>query len=384
MTFRKSKFWSLLLAYLFFLSALGMPPLVHVQDANAAKGLLPYPKFKAYVSGTSTPLAGGKLYTYLPGTTTPTTTYTTAAGTVANANPVVLDSNGEADVWFTGVIKLVLTDSADVTIWTKDNIGVFDNVSVTGNITGDGTGTISGFSWVNITVVDNSVTPAKLYNVSGTPSSTTFYWGDNTWRGVTDNSVTPAKLQYTGTAPDNTAYYRGDGVWSTPASDAMADNSVTPAKHYSTSGTPDNTTFYRGDGTWKKGMGYTLQAQSTTYDPIDGTTVYFGAFATTPTATNAISKIYIPVAGTITYTRIYSYASNTTGSNEAWLMYLRLNDSTDTLIDNVAAAASSRVFENIGMSVAVAQGDYVEIKVVNPTWATNPKSVFFSGVIYIE
>jgi hypothetical protein len=38
------------------------------------------------------PLAGGLIYTYAAGTTTPQATYTTSAGNIANANPIVLDS----------------------------------------------------------------------------------------------------------------------------------------------------------------------------------------------------------------------------------------------------------------------------------------------------
>jgi hypothetical protein len=70
------------------------------------------------------PLAGGKLYSYAAGTSTPLATYTTRAGTIANTNPVILDANGEADVWSTpGVLyKFVLKNSADATQWTVDNV----------------------------------------------------------------------------------------------------------------------------------------------------------------------------------------------------------------------------------------------------------------------
>lgn len=69
------------------------------------------------------PLTGGKLYTYIAGTTTPLATYTDAGGGTANANPVVLDANGEADVYLgPSSYKLVLKNSADVTQWTKDNV----------------------------------------------------------------------------------------------------------------------------------------------------------------------------------------------------------------------------------------------------------------------
>ena len=40
------------------------------------------------------PLAGGLIYTYAAGTTTPQATYTTSAGTTAHTNPIVLNSAG--------------------------------------------------------------------------------------------------------------------------------------------------------------------------------------------------------------------------------------------------------------------------------------------------
>jgi len=73
------------------------------------------------------PLSGGLLYTYSAGTTTPLTTYTTSAGSVANTNPIVLDSAGRPpnEIWLTGgySYKFVLKTSASVTIWTMDNLG---------------------------------------------------------------------------------------------------------------------------------------------------------------------------------------------------------------------------------------------------------------------
>jgi hypothetical protein len=73
-------------------------------------------------------LTGGKLYTYAAGTTTPQTTYTTGAGTVAWANPIVLDAAGRVpssgEIWLTdgSQYKFVLKDSNDVLIATYDNI----------------------------------------------------------------------------------------------------------------------------------------------------------------------------------------------------------------------------------------------------------------------
>lgn len=79
-------------------------------------------KFAAYNSA-GAPLSGGKLYTYSAGTTTPLATYTTQAGGTANANPVVLDASGRADVWLSSSsYRMILKDASDVTIWDVDNI----------------------------------------------------------------------------------------------------------------------------------------------------------------------------------------------------------------------------------------------------------------------
>lgn len=72
-------------------------------------------------------LTGGKLYSYAAGTTTPQTTYTNAAGTVANSNPIILNASGRVptgEIWLTDglVYKFALYDANDVLIATYDNI----------------------------------------------------------------------------------------------------------------------------------------------------------------------------------------------------------------------------------------------------------------------
>lgn len=75
-----------------------------------------------FLDANGNPLAAGKLYTYAAGTSTPKTTYSDSGGT-SNANPVILDAGGFADVWLgTGAYKFVLKSSADVTQWTVDDI----------------------------------------------------------------------------------------------------------------------------------------------------------------------------------------------------------------------------------------------------------------------
>ena len=72
------------------------------------------------------PLAGGLIYTYQAGTSTPLATYTDNGGTVANANPIVLDSSGRVpyEIWmFTGYsYKFVIQTSSGASIQTLDNL----------------------------------------------------------------------------------------------------------------------------------------------------------------------------------------------------------------------------------------------------------------------
>jgi hypothetical protein len=79
-----------------------------------------------FFTNNGVPLAGGLLYVYNAGTTTPLTTYTSSSGATANTNPIVLDSSGRVpeQIWLTNGIaaKFVLKTSADVQIWAKDNI----------------------------------------------------------------------------------------------------------------------------------------------------------------------------------------------------------------------------------------------------------------------
>ena len=103
--------------------------------------LAPTPKLQ-FFDANGAPLAGGLLYTYEAGSTTPLATYTDSTGVSANTNPIVLDSRGEANVWLSFVAyKLALYTSAGVLIWTVDNISTNgSNLPVT-DFTGDGTTT---------------------------------------------------------------------------------------------------------------------------------------------------------------------------------------------------------------------------------------------------
>jgi len=89
---------------------------------------VPYPNVKPQFNDVNgVPLSGGLLYIYAAGTSTPATSYSDPALTTPNSNPIVLDSRGEASVYFAdGSYKFVLKDSLDVTVFTEDNITLED------------------------------------------------------------------------------------------------------------------------------------------------------------------------------------------------------------------------------------------------------------------
>ena len=77
------------------------------------------PLFETMLDNNGIPLAGGLIYTYSAGTTTPLATYTDATGATPASNPIVLDSAGRppnGGVWGSGVYKFILKTSAGVQV----------------------------------------------------------------------------------------------------------------------------------------------------------------------------------------------------------------------------------------------------------------------------
>jgi microcystin-dependent protein len=91
-----------------------------------AVNLSPIGNGQQFFDNNGVPLNGGLLYTYQAGSTTLLTNYTDINGSIANSNPIVLDSSGRCttEIWLTYGLnyKFVLKTSAGTTIGTYDNI----------------------------------------------------------------------------------------------------------------------------------------------------------------------------------------------------------------------------------------------------------------------
>jgi hypothetical protein len=86
-----------------------------------------------FIDANGLPLASGTVGFYFPGTLNPKPTYQDAAGTIANTNPVTLDSRGQALIWGSGVYRQIVKDASGVTIW--DQVTEDSNAGLMGNLT---------------------------------------------------------------------------------------------------------------------------------------------------------------------------------------------------------------------------------------------------------
>lgn len=117
-------------------------------------------------SSPSLPLAGGKVYTYAAGTTTPQATYTDNTGNTQNANPVILDANGAASIWLSGSYKFVIEDASGNIIKTVDNISAFATAAA-GGLTTEST-------IASAATTDLGTASGNIIDITGTTTITSF------------------------------------------------------------------------------------------------------------------------------------------------------------------------------------------------------------------
>lgn len=123
---------------------------------------------------------------------------------------------------------------------------------------------------------------------------------------------------------------------------------------------------------------------TTSFNPADATTYYYGLGASPGTATD-LHKIRIRKASTIISATVNVIVVGTLGSAETSTHFIRLNDTTDTTISTAFQYDMLvETFQNTALSIGVVPGDYVEFKTVTPTWVTNPTTVFFAWQLMLE
>lgn len=122
--------------------------------------------------------------------------------------------------------------------------------------------------------------------------------------------------------------------------------------------------------------------------PADATTYFLGgdvAAAATSWAsliTFADGSFPVPVACRITRVFIKVKVRTVLGTNELVTLSVRVNDTTDYAIGTMAWNGASAELSNVAMSINLNAGDTIALKIVTPTWVTNPTGVSVFGYFY--
>ena len=149
------------------------------------------------------PLSGGKLYTYVAGTTTPQTTYTSISGVVANENPIILNSEGRVsgtnEVWLDIAVayKLILKTSADVQLWSADDLSGIAGLGSALPVASGGTGSTT--LTLNNVLLGNGTSAVQL--VAPGTSGNLLTSNGTTWASVAAAGVTTFSAGTTGLTP---------------------------------------------------------------------------------------------------------------------------------------------------------------------------------------
>lgn len=119
--------------------------------------------------------------------------------------------------------------------------------------------------------------------------------------------------------------------------------------------------------------------------PADGSTMYFGGQISNEVMTiwAGHRRLYVPQKCRIRAIHFYFYAL-TVGTNETIHADLRVNGTTDYSIADVSSTDAFRIFSNDALDIPMKLGDYFEIKMTFPTWATNPENVYELGFVLAD
>ena len=287
------------------------------------------------------PLTGGLIYTYLAGTSTPATTYTTREGTANNTNPIVLDAAGRtpAEIWLDGGVlyKFVLKSSTYVQIGSYDDIpAINDTTSISNLITVAGTNALTGLATPALGgyatgaqfsfIAQNTNTAAVTIDIDtlGVKSITKFGTTPLAANDIVAGAL--VLIEYDGTrfqflnAPNNTFRYI---VESTTVSATAATGTINydvgtqSILYYTTNASANWTMNFRASSTATlNSLMSTGQTITVTFLATQGATAYYNSAVTidgnavTPKWQSGIA----PNAGNINSVDSYTYAIIKTGS----------------------------------------------------------------------
>jgi hypothetical protein len=129
---------------------------------------------------------------------------------------------------------------------------------------------------------------------------------------------------------------------------------------------------------------YTITIPSAIFTVADGTTYHVGNSDGGNKTDFDREKVYIPVAGEIYGFVVKVRVAGTLASTENVTHQVRLNGTTDVGSTLGTWDAVNGWHAQSGMATNVSAGDFVSLKVVTPTWVTDPTSTQVGGQIIIK
>lgn len=138
--------------------------------------LTPQPRLR-FFDAEGVPLQGGKVYTYAAGTTTPKDTYTDQSGNTPNSNPVDLDNDGGASIWFDGAYKIDVKDADGDSLpgYPVDNVNIYDLID---------------WSGLTATIADLNATDTSTVSITTTSTITLSQRGKTLLCNATSGAIT--------------------------------------------------------------------------------------------------------------------------------------------------------------------------------------------------
>lgn len=163
-------------------------------------------------------------------------------------------------------------------------------------------------------------------------------------------------------------------------------NNVETTTNKSDSYTASSTTTYANTKALVDGLASRssfLSLKGLNFSPADGQNYHF-VDSEAPNINATIYRFYCPSDLIIKKAYVSFFVFTTPASTETSSIYIRVDNTTDTLISNAVQPSSTNTFvSNTSLNLSVSAGSYFNIKWTTPTWATNPTNMQINAVLEI-
>jgi hypothetical protein len=189
------------------------------------------------------PLAGGKIFTYQAGTSTPQATFTDSGGLTPNQNPIILDGAGCSTIWLTSgsTYRFLAQNSNGVQEWVTDQVSGSSSSALTPITLANNTSACSAYGVPTFGGCNGIISLPLLYNVADVGAQTTI----------------PVPFpSYVSTKPIKSYLYAGATTRIIDEVQRWFCNTASPCNGHKNIGVQSNDPFYTlGQAQWMKTTG---------------------------------------------------------------------------------------------------------------------------------